>query len=90
MLDWFGPAEVAWFAWGGYALWQRYRPIPDAPVVMTSPIEAKQAMLLNALGRLDSVRTLIGEPPPAIQTARATYHLDRTISSDHWMYRAHV
>ena len=86
MLDWIGPAEVAWLAWGGYALrgYLRQRRGPATPAT------PRTAMLVNAAGTLDSVRTLIGDPPPDIRTARTVYHLDRAHSATHWMYRAHV
>src|SRR3990167_84982 len=70
MWEWTGPAELAWLVWVGWWAWHRWHPEP--PVVVGTPPSFRSAMLLNAHGTLDSVRTIAGDPPSEIATNRGT------------------
>ena len=91
MWEWGGPAELAWIAWGVWALWRAWPRARDPAVPVGLPPVCRSAMLLNAEGRLDSVRTLTGPPPVQMTTRGTTYVLDRAASQTHWVYRvSHV
>jgi hypothetical protein len=76
---------LGWLVTGALWYW-RSRPVPIVLPEPISPLLVKKALLLNAEGRLDSVRTLTGAPPDAITCAAGSYQrVDAT--GDHWVYR---
>jgi hypothetical protein len=83
---------MAWLAAAGWLLlavslvvaWRNgWRP----PLMQPEPLVPRKALLLNAQGRLDSVRTITGTPPLQIVCRAGVYNRDLTAISSHLVYR---
>jgi hypothetical protein len=57
------------------------------PLVASTPVGARKALLLNARGTLDSIRTITGDPPGVITCHAGRYERDTAAASDHLVYR---
>lgn len=83
-MDW--TELIAWLGWAVTivsALWNGWRPAFLRP----EDLSPKRAQLVNAYGRLDSVRTITGPPPKFIECSAGRYYLDNRTTGTHYTYR---